>query len=367
MSAAAHSLRPLRQIAGCLASAALVMFLLDVAVFRVLYPPIVEPDSTTGSAEMKVWNEQKREPSGYSEILALGDSRMPLFPRVANERSRESGYFFASIATPGTSPRAWYYMLRDVDPDAKRYKAILVPEYRYEDRGSYDRYDERIRDLNYIVARLRLTDIPEFVFSFNSWANSLKALRGATWKGFVLQTDFQEWLKDPAGRLEKVQQHRRDQWEWVYNYNGNEQDLAGLSADWENNKLVYADGFPPGIRDGLEKELLRPAAPMIGRFRAYRQKWYGKILERYEATETKLIFFRMARGPVVPPHPAEGTSVVRDLASRANVLLIGEHAFDSMEDPIYFQDALHMNGKGSRLFSHMLVDRVVELLGPGGG
>lgn len=365
MSNERESLAALGRIAVRFAAAGLVALLLDAAVFRYAYPPIVEPDSTTGSAEMRVWNEQKRPPSGYAELLAVGDSRMPLFPRVANEHSDETGYFYASIATPGTSPRCWYYMLREVDPDANRYRAIIIPEYNYEDRGSFDRYDNRIRDLNYVVGLLRLSDVLEFASSFESDEFKLKALRGALWKGFVFQTDFQQLLKAPMARLEKTEWYRRDQWEWVYNYNGDDDDLVGLSADWENGRLLYAEGFPEGPRDGLEKELLRPPAPQIGRFRAYRQKWYGKILERYEGTETKLIFLRMARGPVVPPYPADGTSVIRDLASHPNVAVMDEHAFDSMEDPVYFRDALHMNGKGSRLFSHMLSDRIVELIGPG--
>ncbi len=340
------------------------MLVLDAAVFRCAYPSFVEPDSTTGSVEMRIWNENKRPPSGYEEILALGDSRMPLFPRVANELVEQTGYFFASIATPGTSPRAWYYMLRDVDPHADRYRAIVIPTYRYGDRGSFDRYDERIRDLNYIVGRLRIGDVLEFPLSFYSARFRLQALRGSLWKGFVYQRDVWEFLKDPPARVEKTEWYRRDQWEWIYNFPGLEGDLQGLSADWENNELVYADGFPEGIRAGLEKELLRPPAPVIGRLSAYRRKWYGKILDHYADSETQLIFFRMARGPVVPPYPPAPTSVVRDLAGHPSALLMDEHAFDFMEDPVYFHDALHMNGLGSRKMSHLLAEKTAELLRP---
>jgi hypothetical protein len=367
LSAAGHSLGPLRQIAGRLALAGLAMFLLDAVAFRFAYPPIVEPDSTTGSVEMRVWNEQKRERSGYVEILALGDSRMPLLPRSANETSPESGYYFASIATAGTSPRCWYYMLRDVDPGANHYRAILIPEYRYEDRGSYERYDDRIRDLNYSVGRLRMGDAFQFAASMYSLKRKLQALRGALWKGFVYQTDFREFLKDPAGRVEKAEWYRREQWGWLYNYEGGDGDLVGLRANWEENRLEYGEGFPGAPREGLENELLGPPAPPDGRFRAYRRKWYGKILERYEGSETQFVFLRMARGPVVRPDSTddEETSIIRDLASRPGVLVLEEHTFDYLEDPAYFQDALHMNGRGSRLFSERLVAEIVELLGPG--
>jgi hypothetical protein len=367
LAAAENRLRPLARIAGRLAVPALVLFLLDAAVFRYAYPYWVEPDSTTGSVEMRLWNERKRERSGRPEILALGDSRMPLFPRIANELAEETGYFYAGISNPGTSPRCWYYMLRDVDPDANLYRAILIPEYRYEDRDSYDRYDDRIRDLNYIVGELRLSDVWEFASSFDSLEFKLKALRGALWKGFVYQTDFQQFLADPLARVEKVEWHRRDQWEWVYNYEGVKDDLAGLRADWENERLLYPESIPQSMRDYLEKELLRPLPPDTERFRAYRKKWYGKILDHYEGSGTKIVFLRMARGPVARPagNPNEETSVVRELASHPNVIVMDEHAFDSMEQPELFMDPLHMNGKGSRIFSLALAKRIVELLGSG--
>ena len=361
-----HRLRPLGRIAGRLASAALVMFLLDAAAFRLAYPYWVEPDSTTGSVGMRLWNERKRERSGRPEILAVGDSRMPLFPRIANERQEQTGYFYAGISSPGTSPRCWYYMLRDVDPEANLYRAILIPEYRYEDRDSYDRYDDRIRDLNYIVGELRVTDIWDFASSFHDLEYKLKALRGALWKGFVYQADFHEFLRDPVARIEKVEWYRQDQWEWIYNYEGIDKNLVGLQADWDNDRFLYTDDIAPDMRGYLEKELLRPLPPDTGRFRAYRKKWYGKILDRYAGSKTRIIFLRMPRGPVARPgSPVGETSVVRELAHHPNVIVMEEHAFDSMEDPVYFMDPLHMNGKGSRVFSYMLAERVVALLGPG--
>ncbi|MEZ5394559.1 MAG: hypothetical protein R2724_17230 [Bryobacterales bacterium] len=312
-----------------------MLFLLDALVFRGPYPYYLEPDSTTGSVEMRLWNEKKRERSGRPEILAVGDSRMPLFPRVANELQEETGYFFAGINSPGTSPRCWYYMLRDVDPDANLYHAILIPEYWYEDRDSWDRYDDRIRDLNYIVGQLKVTDIADFALSFHLPEYRLKAARGATWKGFVYQTDVREFLAAIPERLAKVEWYRRDQWEWVYNYEGIKENLVGLRADWENDRFLYTDDIPQERRDLLEKELLRPPVPDTERFRAYRQKWYGKVLDHYAHSDTKIIFLRMARGPVARPEPYPGydTSVVRDLAERPNVLMMDEHLFDWMEQP----------------------------------
>jgi hypothetical protein len=367
LSRYAQSLIPLGRIAGRLAAAGLVMFLLDAAVFRTFYASIVEPDSTTGSAERSLWNEHKRERSEHPEILTVGDSRIPIYARVANELTEETGYRFANIATPGTSPRCWYYMLRSIDPDANLYRAIVIPEYKYPDEDTLDEYDDRIRDLHYIVGQLRLTDAWEFAASFHSRELKLKALRGAIWKGFVYQTDFQEFLKDPMARLAKVERDRRDSWEWFYNFDGDDKNLTGLRADWENNRLEYTDNIAPEMREYLERELLRPAAPQAGRFRAYRQKWYGKILKRYEGTGTQLIFLRMARGPVARPTPLieVKTSVVRDLEPHPNVIIMDEHTFDSLEQSGLFVDPLHMNGPGCRMFSRMLATQIESLLGRG--
>ncbi|MEZ5366124.1 MAG: hypothetical protein R2748_28260 [Bryobacterales bacterium] len=240
-------------IGGRLGGAALVLFLLDALVFRGPYPYYLGGlDHRLGG--VRLWNEKKRERSGRPEILAVGDSRMPLFPRVANELQEETGYFFAGINSPGTSPRCWYYMLRDVDPDANLYHAILIPEYWYEDRDSWDRYDDRIRDLNYIVGQLKVTDIADFALSFHLPEYRLKAARRATWKGFVYQTDVREFLAAiPSG-------WPRSSGTAATSGSGStitkdQGKPRGAEADWENDRFLYTDSdIPQERRDLLEKK-----------------------------------------------------------------------------------------------------------------
>jgi hypothetical protein len=69
-------------------------------------------------------------------------------------------------------------------------------------------------------------------------------------------------------------------------------------------------------------------------------------------------------GPVVRPAPPfQRTSVIREFASRQDVLLVDEHLFDELERPEFFADAVHMNGPASDRFSTMLAEEVRRLLG----
>ncbi len=98
---------------------------IEGAVFHTgLYPWILDPNASTGNLETILRNERERPKNG-AQVLGIGDSRMLLLPRVANQRTPETGYTFGTIATAGASPRSWYYMLRDTDPTARLYRAIV--------------------------------------------------------------------------------------------------------------------------------------------------------------------------------------------------------------------------------------------------
>src|SRR5262249_21779563 len=97
---------------------------LELYVFHYRYPPMVSPDSSTGFFETFFNIEYQRKLEG-PQVLGVGDSRMGLTPRLANELSAETGYTFGNGAVPGATPRVWYYLLRDMDPQRNRYKAIV--------------------------------------------------------------------------------------------------------------------------------------------------------------------------------------------------------------------------------------------------
>ena len=77
-----------------------------------------------------------------------------------------------------------------------------------------------------------------------------------------------------------------------------------------------------------------------------------------------MVFIRLPRGPVPRPDNLvqKKSSSIREFAARPGVLLLDEHAFDSLERPELFKDAFHMNNAGASLLSARLAQEVGKLL-----
>ncbi len=355
-------MRPIRLLSGCV----LGFLLVETLVFHTsLYPSMLRTDSSTGVVETFLYNERHRDVRDRNQILAIGDSRMGFLPRYANELKPGLGYAFASIATPGATPRCWYYMLRDVDPGRRRYAAVVIPVYDYDDEETLENWANRISDLPYLIARLRWTDLVEFSGSYPDPALRWQAARGILLNGFVYKTDFQDFLRDPATRLEKVVQSRRDSHIWFYDYIGPTNSVKGITVDWEKREVNAPPGTDPKLIADFRIGFLTPRPPEQGRHSAYLKYWLGKIYERYRGSGTRIVFIRLPRGPFLRPDqpPLNPNSSVRELAGRPGVILSPEHFFDALETPDRFVDPYHLNGPGSAEFSRMLGRHVRQLLG----
>jgi hypothetical protein len=257
-------------------------------------------------------------------------------------------------------------MLRDLDPQAGRYRAIVfgVDDFDDEDTAFHDADD--IRTLHYVIIRLRFSDTFGFARSFDSPELQWEAFRGGLLKGFVLQRDVQAFLENPRKRLDDVKLNRGGYEEWTYNYVEDPRTMEGLSVDWANWTAQLPPDADQNQKDTVTYSLLRRPVPQTGRFAGYRRKWFGKILDRYQQSRTKIIFLRLPRGPILrPDHLVEKKSAsIREFASRPNVALCNEHAFESLEEPKLFRDGVHLNREGVARFSAMLVREVSRILAP---
>ncbi len=343
------------------------VFALDAVLFRTnLYPSIMEPNSAAGQVRNLLLNEAERKITGPNQVLAVGDSRMHLMPRIANELTGETGYTFASIAIGGSTLRGWYYMLRDTNPGAGKYAAILIPVESYDDQ---DRAQERADwelDLYYMIDCLRLTDLFVFPASFKSRERRWEAYRGLLFKGLVYKRDVQEFLRAPARRLDYVATVRRNSARWIYKYQGPNRNLAGLTIDWTTRTAHFPNGLPEAQRKSISNVLLAPPPPHTGAMASYQREWLGRIRSLYRGTRTKIIILRLARAPIVEPAsvPADLHSSIRELAGQPDVIVLNEHLFDELERPDLFLDARHLNGEGATRFSHSLAREVRKVLGP---
>jgi hypothetical protein len=343
----------------------LFFFAFDALIFRTgLYPSIVEPESTTGALELVLRNEIERPTPNRNQVLGIGHSRMALQPRLANQSG--TGYTFASIWMGGTTPRDWYYELRAVDPTARRYAAILIAIDDFDEPDDYDYFGEREADLHYLAVRLGLRDLLPFSLSYDSPRLRWEAFSGILLKSFIFRRDFQAFLAAPAARIEKVKLFRRGSARWRYDSDGDELSLAGLSVDWKTRQIHFPDRLKPEQRQFIQDVFFKPYPPQTGRMTAFCRQWYGRILDHYRGSGTRLIFFRVPRAPVLAPpaFPAKPHSAVRDLAGEPGVIVLPEHRFDVLERPEFFADPLHLDRTAMHEFTRMLAADVQRILGP---
>jgi hypothetical protein len=341
---------------------------LDALAFRTpYYGAILEPNSSAGIFELFLWREtQAQKKNGDNLVVTVGDSRFGISPKISNQLTGETGYVFRSAGVAGTDPRSWYYMLRDLDPSAGRYRAIVLGVNNYDDEDEILEPDDDIRALHYCIARLRLTDVPEFAGSFYNLSVRWQAFRGALFKGFVYQADFHEFLSHPLKRIDDVQFQRGGVEEWTYNFLGTDSSMAGLTIDWATLTATFPPGADGNQRGTVQNFLLRAPLAQSGRLAAFRREWFGKVLDRYRNSRTKIIFLRLPRGPIPrPAYLARSTgSVIREFGSRANVMLVNEQAFETLERPELFGDGAHLNKAGVALFSKMVAREIGRMLGP---
>lgn len=338
---------------------------IEAGVFHTgLYPWILSPDGSAGYLETLLRNERERPKAG-PQVLGIGDSRMLMLPRLANEHTPETGYTFGTIAAAGSSPRCWYYMLRDTDPTGNLYSAIVLAVESYDDAEQWGDQADADADLSYLIARLRLSDLWEFSRSYDDRRQQWKAARGILFKGLVYKRDFEDLLLHPSNRIRDVKLSRRDSFSWFYGYTGPPDTLSAFHVDWEAKTLSAPPGADPDRIQGLKARLLLPLPPDTGVQSRYLKYWLGKIYEHYRGSPTRLIFLRLPRGGFVRPDqpPYNPHSSVRELAAHPNVTLIDEHFFDSLEKPEFFRDELHLNGPGMDRFSIMLTQEVSRILG----
>jgi len=348
-------------VAARIAGALLLFFALDSAVFRTgWYAGVLEPNSTAGFLQSILWIEQHRLTGGPNEIVAIGDSRIPLKPSAADAAG--TGYRFFTIAVPGTTPRVWYYMLRTADPEARRYAAIVIPFDTYDDRNWED-FREREMDLRYLAPLVGFRDAIELVASYPVWSLRGRAAATALFKGYIYREDSQSLLVNYKARMTRLRDLQSLPSGWRYDAPWDTLSLAGMSVDWPGRKVQLPDYLSPAKRDEIREVLLTDPPPRTAEFAAYRRLWFGRILDRYRGSRTRVIFIRLARGPVVRPSlPIDADRTIRDFAANGRAIVIDEHRFDSLERPELFGDALHMNQQGAVEFSAMLAHTVADAM-----
>ena len=261
------------RVLGALLVALGMVFGLDALLFRAgLDLPFLDPISSAGNFQLVLgWERDFQARPAGNLVVTVGNSRFGFMPRVANEMTPRPDYVFRSAAVGGTGPRTWYYLLRDLDPGASRYRAIVIGVDDYADEDTLEDPAQEIRDLHYAIARLGMADVIEFASSFRTPQRRWQAFRGSLLKGLVLQQDIQAFLSQPLARIENARSARQEGGDWTYNWEGDPESLAGLEIDWANWKAKFPPGASQLQRESVQDFLLPPPMPQNGRVAEFRR------------------------------------------------------------------------------------------------
>ena len=122
-------LRKLAFAARLVALMAAVVVLLDALVFRSgFYLRWLEPQSVAGSTRNAVRRVEATISPGRRNVLVMGNSKIGegLSTALADANTEGSGLHFISGFIPGSALRIRYSLLREIDPQANRFAAIVL-------------------------------------------------------------------------------------------------------------------------------------------------------------------------------------------------------------------------------------------------
>jgi hypothetical protein len=346
------------------------VFSIDALCFRTpFYSRILAPDSSAGYFENVLAVEQRRVQPGPHRVLVCGDSQIAegFSAKLANQFALSKGWSFDSAAVSGSSVKVWYYMLRAVDPAKTRFDAIAIPFRDYADESQGYAAANREIDLNMVITRLGLSDIPAFVRSFPDPAVRRQVLLGSLLKGVTYRRDLHDFLSSPKNRMREVRFWREHGAELLDNYPGSDHTLAGMRVNWQTGEFNFPPEVPAAVKDAV-----------VGRYASYilrtdplehdyRAAAVGRILDLYRNTNVRIVFFKPPQRPL-PPNvelPESGSYVASQIGN-PRVAILPLHAFDDMQRPEIFADGLHLNSKGRAEFSVRLASEIISALSNGG-
>ncbi len=352
--------RPLRVTRNLLLGVA-AFVCLDAVIFHSgLYVSILAPDSYAGRLEVLTRAEKQRPASGLKEVLVLGDSRMAegFSNTVADELGSAAGFKFVNLAEPASSVNSWYYMLREIDPKARRYWAIVVPyAIGYEPTTA-----DPLR-ISMAAPLLRYGDCFNFASGFQRWSGRFRAFTACILRGSAYQSDVADLLEHPIARIKSVQQEA-ERMQSRAAYKGRDYDLVGTSYDPTTGQVTFAPKLTEAQRQAVRKSLIQPSQSDTEYSLKLQREWIPRILNRYSNSSTAIVLTPVPRGPFaeLPGFSKVYHSILPGGVIQRTTLSLPEQTFDFLEKPEYYFDAFHLNSKGRQRFTETLVSELVGRL-----
>lgn len=347
------------------AAALALFFLLDKAIFNPgTYGKVLEPNSSAGLAETHLAALDQPAPGAGPEVLVVGDSRIAegFSSRLAGAASG-GRLRFRNFGLGGTTPRVWSWLIREADPDRRRFRAVAIALDDYSDADWFFNLEDNVADERFIAMRLGPAACADFSMSMETWESRLQALFGCLFRGSTLRNDFQAFLLDPAKRIRTADDWRLHGEGYLADYDGRAGSLAGMTVDWNARTIQFPPGIAPEVQDNVRKFVTKERVAQKGLVGRYRREWLGRIVDYYRGSETKIVFLQLPRGPLPDPSQADPRPRFLDSVSgNPGVAVLPAETFVDLERPDVFFDGLHLNSEGRRIFSRRLAEQTERAL-----
>ena len=352
--------RPLHVIRNLLCGVTVFVCIDGIIFHSGLYVSILAPDSYAGRLEVLTRAEKQRPASGLKEVLVLGDSRMAegFSTTVADELGSVAGFKFVNLTEPASTVSSWYYMLREVDPAARRYSAIIVP-YGI----GYEPSTADLLRISMAAPLLRYGDCFNFTSAFERWSGRFRAFTACILRGSAYQSDVTDLLEHPIARVRSVQQEA-ERMRSRAAYKGKDYDLVGTSYDPTTGQVTFAPKLTEAQRQAVRKSLIQPSESDTEYSLKLQREWIPRILNRYSNSSTAIVLTPVPRGPFaeLPGFSKASHSILPGGVIQRTTFSLPEQTFDFLEKPEYYFDAFHLNSKGRQRFTETLVSELVGRL-----
>jgi hypothetical protein len=343
----------------------LLFLIVEGGVFRLgWYNKYLEPESSAGTVEAYLYWLKRFPHSNRPVVMVVGDSRIAegFSARQAGLASGNSIRYW-NFGMGGTTPRVWYYILRDGDPTRRRFAGIVLALDQYSDEDHWDSLMDRPIDLNFVIGRLRLRDCQDYVSSIKSPEIQARTLSGCLLKGIALRRDAQEFLRHVSDRIARTKDNRVNGLQYLDAYDGSDLNLRGLSADFTQRTIQFPSGLTEQRHNSIQDMVMPAPAPPTGEVTRYRRFWLGRILDLYKDSPTRIVFLELPRAPLPRPESPTPARFLKGALKRPRVSALPSYMFRDLERPELFEDGLHLNKVGRSLFTERLADQVPPLIG----
>jgi hypothetical protein len=343
-------------------------WLVEAAVYRSgVYYRLAEPESNTGAVVNALMLLEREYRAGARNVLVFGDSRIGegVSARLADAAAGDGALHFVNVSVPGSTPRTWYYLLREIARRGYVVDAVVVGAV-YQPRA-HEAIANWPLDPAHQAPLLGLADALSYPQGFASETMRERARHAVLMPALALRQDLVALLSSPRERWRKLRKFRPGFLQAVPHYGGRDETMPALAFDATGAVRDWRDAsvHQRALVQGHLAELRAPeAAHVVAANDAYRRHWFGALADLAAANGARLILLPLPRGPYreVQPAPGADAGVPAAIAGRGDAVALRADLLLELEQPQYFFDVLHVNRAGRERMSARLGEEVRRVL-----